>query len=72
MPRAELRPGGDPPRPRQRGKLTARLIEKIILPAFRNPALERLDDQAILPFAAPGWPSPPTPTFGDAHLFPGR
>src|SRR5438046_10514780 len=32
------------------GKLTARLIEKISLPAFRNPALERLDDQAILPF----------------------
>ena len=32
------------------GKLTARLIEKIILPAFRNPALECLDDQAILPF----------------------
>jgi len=32
------------------GKLTARLIEKIILPAFRNPALERLDDQAILSF----------------------
>ena len=32
------------------GKLTARLIEKLILPAFRNPALERLDDQAILPF----------------------
>jgi hydrogenase expression/formation protein HypE len=32
------------------GKLTARLIEGLILPAFRNPALERLDDQAILPF----------------------
>jgi hydrogenase expression/formation protein HypE len=32
------------------GKLTARLIEKIILPAFRNPALDRLDDSAILPF----------------------
>jgi hydrogenase expression/formation protein HypE len=32
------------------GKLTARLIENVILPAFRNPALERLDDQAILPF----------------------
>jgi hydrogenase expression/formation protein HypE len=32
------------------GKLMARLIEKLILPAFRNPALERLDDQAILPF----------------------
>ena len=32
------------------GKLTARLIEQIILPAFRNPALDRLDDQAILPF----------------------
>lgn len=32
------------------GKLTARLIENLILPAFRNPALERLDDQAIVPF----------------------
>jgi hydrogenase expression/formation protein HypE len=32
------------------GKLTARLIEDLILPAFRNPALERLDDQAIVPF----------------------
>ncbi len=31
------------------GKLTARLIERLILPAFRNPALELLDDQAILP-----------------------
>ena len=30
------------------GKLTARLIEELILPAFRNPALDRLDDQAIL------------------------
>jgi len=30
------------------GKLTSDLIEKIILPAFRNVALERLDDQAIL------------------------
>lgn len=30
------------------GKLTSDLIEKIILPAFRNPLLERLDDQAIL------------------------
>ncbi|HTY55650.1 MAG TPA: hydrogenase expression/formation protein HypE [Candidatus Binataceae bacterium] len=31
------------------GKLTARLIEKIFLPAFRNPVLESLDDQAVLP-----------------------
>lgn len=31
------------------GKLSARLVEKIFLPAFRNPALEALDDQAILP-----------------------
>lgn len=30
------------------GKLTARLIEKTIVPAFRNPMLEALDDQAIL------------------------
>jgi hydrogenase expression/formation protein HypE len=28
--------------------LTAQLIEQIVLPAFRNPALEALDDQAIL------------------------
>jgi hydrogenase expression/formation protein HypE len=30
------------------GKLTARLIEELLLPAFRNPLLEPLDDQAIL------------------------
>jgi len=30
------------------GKLTADLIEKIILPAFTNAALDRLDDQAIV------------------------
>jgi len=30
------------------GKLTARLVEQIFLPAFRNPALDCLDDQAIL------------------------
>ncbi|HWM88104.1 MAG TPA: AIR synthase related protein, partial [Kofleriaceae bacterium] len=35
------------------GKLTARLIEGLILPAFRNPALEALDDQAILPLDVP-------------------
>lgn len=32
------------------GKLTADLIEKVILPAFTNPALARLDDQAVVPF----------------------
>jgi hydrogenase expression/formation protein HypE len=31
------------------GKLTAQLIEKLFLPAFRNPQLEALDDAAILP-----------------------
>jgi hydrogenase expression/formation protein HypE len=31
------------------GKLTAELIERLIVPAFANPALEALDDQAILP-----------------------
>ncbi|MFL5271995.1 MAG: hydrogenase expression/formation protein HypE [Anaeromyxobacteraceae bacterium] len=30
------------------GKLTARLIEQLILPAFRNPLLEPLDDQATV------------------------
>jgi hydrogenase expression/formation protein HypE len=37
------------------GQLTAQLIEELVLPAFRNPALERLDDQAVLPApATPG------------------
>jgi hydrogenase expression/formation protein HypE len=31
------------------GRLSARLIERIVLPAFRNPVLEALDDQAVLP-----------------------
>jgi hydrogenase expression/formation protein HypE len=31
------------------GKLTARLIEELIVPAFANPVLEALDDQAIVP-----------------------
>jgi hydrogenase expression/formation protein HypE len=30
------------------GKLSAQLIERLLLPAFRNPPLEALDDQAIL------------------------
>jgi hydrogenase expression/formation protein HypE len=30
------------------GKLTADLIERIFLPAFRNPTLDRLDDQAVV------------------------
>src|SRR6476661_2685112 len=30
------------------GRLSAQLVEQILLPAFRNPALEALDDQAIL------------------------
>lgn len=30
------------------GLLTSRLIESLILPALRNPALEQLDDQALL------------------------
>jgi hydrogenase expression/formation protein HypE len=33
------------------GKLTADLIDKIFLPAFRNPALDKLDDQAVLTIA---------------------
>ncbi|HVV82449.1 MAG TPA: hydrogenase expression/formation protein HypE [Kofleriaceae bacterium] len=40
------------------GKLTAELIERLIVPAFANPALAALDDQAILPITegAPGAP----------------
>jgi hydrogenase expression/formation protein HypE len=30
------------------GKLTTDLVEKLFLPAFRNPYLEKLDDQAVL------------------------
>jgi len=30
------------------GLLTARLVEELLVPAFRNPALERLDDAAVL------------------------
>lgn len=30
------------------GKLTADLVEKLFLPAFRNPYLEKLDDHAVL------------------------
>ena len=30
------------------GRLTAQLVEELLLPAFRNPALEALDDQAVL------------------------
>jgi hydrogenase expression/formation protein HypE len=33
------------------GKLTADLIDKIFLPAFRNPILDQLDDQAVLTIA---------------------
>jgi hydrogenase expression/formation protein HypE len=32
------------------GKLTADLIEKIFLPAFRNSTLDKMDDQAVLHF----------------------
>ncbi|APR80691.1 [NiFe] hydrogenase metallocenter assembly protein HypE [Minicystis rosea] len=31
------------------GLLTARLIDELLLPAFRNPVLEQLDDAAVLP-----------------------
>jgi hydrogenase expression/formation protein HypE len=32
------------------GKLTSQLIEQLVLPAFRNPLLERLDDSAVMHF----------------------
>src|SRR5690349_11168778 len=32
------------------GKLTAELIEKVFLPAFGNPILNKLDDQAVVQF----------------------
>ncbi len=36
------------------GRLSAELIERLILPAFRNPALEALDDQAVLDLGGGG------------------
>ena len=30
------------------GKLSAQLIESVFLPAFKNPTLDKLDDQAVL------------------------
>ncbi|MGH9485385.1 MAG: hydrogenase expression/formation protein HypE [Terriglobales bacterium] len=36
------------------GKLTAQLIDDVFLPAFRNPVLERMDDQAVLPLPGSG------------------
>jgi hydrogenase expression/formation protein HypE len=32
------------------GKLSAELLERVFLPAFSNPTLDKLDDQAVLPF----------------------
>lgn len=36
------------------GRATAHLVQELFLPAFRNPALEKLNDQAALPPLAPG------------------
>jgi len=38
------------------GLLTSQLIEKMVLPAFRNPALEALDDQAVIGLGVAGAP----------------
>jgi len=35
------------------GLLTSQLIEQMVVPAFRNPALDPLDDQAVLALSAP-------------------
>ena len=37
------------------GKLTAELIQKCFLPAFNNPYLARLDDQAVLEMGRARW-----------------
>src|SRR5262252_9760456 len=34
------------------GRLTSQLIEQVLLPAFQNPLLEPLDDQAVVPTGA--------------------
>src|ERR1700690_545233 len=35
------------------GKLTSDLIDKVFLPAFRNPVLDKLDDQAVVTIGGP-------------------
>ena len=41
------------------GKLSADLIRDVFLPAFQNPILARLDDQAIVSVnGVSAWPSP--------------
>ena len=45
------------------GKLSAELLRDIFLPAFANPVLARLEDQAVVEMAARAWPSPPIPSW---------
>jgi hydrogenase expression/formation protein HypE len=52
------------------GKLTADLIDQIFLPAFSNPILDKLDDQAVLTSAALAWLLPRTPLWSRRSFFP--
>jgi hypothetical protein len=52
------------------GKLTADLIEKIFLPAFRNPTLDKMDDQAVLRIGICALPSPRTRLSSRRSFFP--
>ena len=43
------------------GRLSADLLRQCFLPAFANPVLDALEDQASLQMAAAGWRSPRIP-----------
>jgi hydrogenase expression/formation protein HypE len=51
------------------GKLTAALLEEVFLPAFRNPVLDRLDDQAVLPMPGGGRLAVTTDSFVITPIF---
>ena len=53
------------------GKLSQRLIQELLVPAF-GPKDGLLHDAALLPPSRDSWPSPPTPTWCIPSSFPGE
>ncbi len=52
------------------GKLTAELIDKVFLPAFSNPVLNKLDDQAVVRVNGREWLSPQIRSWSRPSSFP--
>ena len=45
------------------GRLSAQLVRDLFLPAFDNPLLRKLDDQAVVEVRGRGWLSRRTPSW---------